>query len=72
MIGRDGVSTDLISSPTLILHAKDDALVNFRHAGNAHAKIKKSKLILYDTGGHAMLSQVDKVREQARVFMAAH
>ena len=69
MIQRDGVSTGMISSPTLVIHAKDDALVNFKHAENAHAKIKKSKLILFSTGGHAMLSQMDKVREHVKAFL---
>lgn len=69
MIQRDGVSTDMIFSPTLIMHAKDDALVSFSHAENAQARIKKSKLIIFNTGGHAMLSQMDKVREHVKVFL---
>jgi pimeloyl-ACP methyl ester carboxylesterase len=69
MIQLDDVSTSKISAPTLIIHANDDALVSFGHAENAHAKIKKSKLIIFDTGGHAMLSQMDKVREHVKVFL---
>lgn len=72
MIQRDGVSTDMISAPTLIMHAKDDALVSFSHAENAHAKIKRSQLIGLDTGGHAMLSQMDKVREHVKVFLGEY
>lgn len=69
MIRREGVSTTMISAPTIIIHAKDDALVSFNHAENAHAKIKKSELIIFDTGGHAMLSQMDKVREHVKRFL---
>lgn len=69
MIQVDGVSAGMISSPTLIIHAKDDALVSFGHAENAHAKIKESKSLIFDTGGHAMLSQMGKVREQVKVFL---
>ncbi len=69
MIQLDDISTMKISAPTLIIHAKDDALVSYGHARNAHEKIKQSKLILLDTGGHAMLSQIDKVREYIRGFL---
>lgn len=69
MIQIDGVSTTTISAPTLILHAKDDALVSYSHAKNAHERIKQSKLILFDTGGHAMLSQMDKIREYIKGFL---
>ena len=53
----------------LIIHAKDDALVSCGHAENAHGRIRQSKLILFDTGGHAMLSQMIKVREYVRGFL---
>ncbi len=69
MIPPDGVPTNNISAPTLIIHAKDDALVSYSHAENAHQRIKRSKLILLDTGGHAMLSQRDKVRDYMRGFL---
>jgi len=69
MIQLYGVSTTRISAPTLIIHAKDDALVSYAHAKNAHEKIKPSRLILIDTGGHAMLSQMDKVTEYTRGFL---
>jgi len=69
MIQRGDVLTNNISAPTLIIHAKDDALVSCGHAENAHQRIKQSKLILFDTGGHAMLSQMDKVRDYTRGFL---
>jgi pimeloyl-ACP methyl ester carboxylesterase len=69
MIQLYGVSTTKISAPTLIIHAKDDALVSYGHAKNAHEKIKQSRLILFNTGGHAMLSQMDKVTEYTRGFL---
>ena len=69
MLELGDVSTDNIVAPTLIIHAKDDALVSYSHAENAHRKIKHSKLISFDTGGHAMLSQMDKVREYVKEFL---
>ncbi len=62
-------STEKLSAPALIIHAKDDALVSYEHAENAHRNIKQSKLILFDTGGHAMLSQLDKIRELVNTFV---
>lgn len=69
MIPPDGVPTNHISAPTLIIHTRDDALVSYAHAENAHQKIKPSKLILLDTGGHAMLSQRDKVHDYMTAFI---
>lgn len=56
------VPTDNLRAPTLIIHAKDDALVSYKHAENAHSKINQSQLVLYDTGGHGMLSQMNGTR----------
>lgn len=69
MIELDDPSTENLSAPTLIIHAKDDALVSYEHAENAHRKIKQSELILFDTGGHAIISQLDEVRELSNTFI---
>jgi pimeloyl-ACP methyl ester carboxylesterase len=69
MLLVDKISVDNLTAPTLIIHARDDALVNYTHALNSHAMIKQSKLVLFDTGGHAMLSQIDHVRETTGRFL---
>lgn len=69
MIDREGISSSSIAAPTLIIHAKDDALVSSSHADNSHRIIPQSRLVLFDTGGHAILSQVDKVRENVKQFL---
>jgi pimeloyl-ACP methyl ester carboxylesterase len=69
MIELDDPSTENLSAPTLIIHAKDDALVSYEHAENAHRRIKQSELILFDTGGHAMLSQLDEIRKLTNTFV---
>jgi pimeloyl-ACP methyl ester carboxylesterase len=63
------VPTSNIRAPTLIIHAEDDALVSYKHAENAHNKINRSQLILYDTGGHGMLSQMNRTRVLVREFL---
>jgi pimeloyl-ACP methyl ester carboxylesterase len=69
MIQLSSMETEKISAPTLIIHSKDDALVSSAHAENSHKKIKQSKLISLDTGGHVMLSQIDKVRKDIKEFL---
>ncbi len=69
MLLVDTISAGNLSAPTLIIHAKDDALVNYTHALHSHEMIKQSELVLFDTGGHAMLSQVDHVRETTGQFL---
>lgn len=69
MIQRETVSTDNISAPTLILHAKDDALVSYHHAERTHEAIKRSRLISFDTGGHGLLSQMNAVRQDVKEFL---
>lgn len=63
------VPTNNLRAPTLIIHAKDDALVSYKHAENAHNKINQSQLILYNTGGHGMLSQMGSTRVLVEEFL---
>jgi len=71
MLLRDEIPVGNITCPVLIMHAKDDALVNYAHALNAHERIPHSRLILFDSGGHAMLSQIDPVRDNVTQFLDA-
>jgi pimeloyl-ACP methyl ester carboxylesterase len=41
-----------ITSPTLIIHSKEDKAVPFEHAENAKRKIRNSKLFIANTWGH--------------------
>jgi len=65
----DSSSLSEISSPTLILHARDDALVNHVHAEFVHNNIKHSKLVLFETGGHGLLSQMIEIRKYVSTFL---
>lgn len=69
MIQREAVSTDNVSAPTLILHAKDDALVSYHHAEHAHEAIKGSRLVSFGTGGHGLLPQLDAVRQDVKEWL---
>jgi pimeloyl-ACP methyl ester carboxylesterase len=65
----DSVSLGEISLPALILHAKDDKLVNYQHAEFAHKNIKQSKLISFETGGHGLLTRFNDLREYIIRFL---
>jgi pimeloyl-ACP methyl ester carboxylesterase len=69
MIQREEVSAHHLSAPTLIIHAEDDALVSYHHAENAHKRIEQSKLIILNTGGHAMISRMDEIRQYVKEFL---
>jgi pimeloyl-ACP methyl ester carboxylesterase len=66
----DSASMREILSPTLILHAKDDALVNCEHAEFAHQNIPQSKLVLFETGGHGLLPQMNEFRKHVNTFLS--
>jgi pimeloyl-ACP methyl ester carboxylesterase len=65
----DAVALGEIAAPTLILHAKDDTLVVYEHAEYAHRSIPQSTLVLFDTGGHGLLGQINSVREHVSSFL---
>jgi len=67
----DPVEMGEILTPTLILHARDDQLIDYEHAEFAHRHLPRSKLITFDTGGHGLLSRVDEVRKQVTRFLEA-
>lgn len=70
MLLAENIPVENISCPVLVLHARDDALVNYTHAVNSHERIPQSRLLLLESGGHAMLSQIDRVREDVEQFIA--
>jgi len=65
----DSATMSEISAPTLILHARDDALVSYEHAEFAHRNITQSKLVLFDTGGHGLISRMNEAREHVSLFL---
>jgi pimeloyl-ACP methyl ester carboxylesterase len=70
LIGRDSIPSDRVSAPTLILHAKDDALVSYHHALHAHESIRGSQLAGFETGGHGLLPRINAVRRSVSEFLA--
>jgi len=52
-----------ITSPTLIINAIDDPSTLIEGAKNLEEKIKNSKLIAFETGGHLLLGQKQKTKK---------
>jgi pimeloyl-ACP methyl ester carboxylesterase len=61
-----------IRAPTLIVHAKDDALQLFHNAEFAAATIPGARLLAYETGGHLlMITEQASIREVVRQHIVA-
>ena len=52
LVGENGIAPDAITSPTLIVHDREDPLVPFAHAEWSHTCIPQSHLLEIHAGGH--------------------
>ncbi len=69
LIIQDFKIPDNISVPTLIIHSKNDGLVSYNHAEYAHQRINDSKLVLFEQGGHGLISELEDARKQINSFL---
>ncbi|GLS35321.1 alpha/beta hydrolase [Mesorhizobium tianshanense] len=60
-----------ITAPTMIISARDDLFNTLPAAEFAAGKIPGAKLVVYDTGGHLLVGQVQEVRKAVRTFLAS-
>lgn len=63
---------DEITEPTMIVHARDDTLVNPTHSQYAAQKIPDAKVITLESGGHLLMGQHDRVRTEIVKFLRQH
>lgn len=63
---------DKIDLPTLILHARDDRLVDYEFAEYAHTHIPNSTLVSFPNGGHILLGQDNAYRDAVTGFLDKH
>ena len=62
-----------ITAPTLVVHAKDDALQLFHNAAFAAATIPGARLLSYDKGGHlVVVIQQDAIRDAVQRHILEH
>jgi len=69
LIIKDFKIPESISVPTLVIHSKNDGLVSYSHAKYASQHIEGSKLILYENGGHGLISELEDARKQISRFL---
>jgi len=55
--------------PAIILHAKDDTLVEHEHAVFYHGHLANSQLVSFDSGGHGMATELSEIRNQINLFL---
>ena len=60
---------ETVSAPTLIVSARDDLFNTAPAAEFAASRIPNAKLIIYETGGHLMISHDAEVRSAVRAFL---
>ena len=71
-ISDEQYELDRINLPTLILHARDDRLVDYDFARYAHAHIPNSTLVAFPSGGHILLGQEKQYRKAVAGFLKEH
>ena len=60
-----------ISTPTLIISARDDLFNTLPAAEFAASKIPHSTLVVYDSGGHLLVNRTDEVRDAVGRFLSS-
>ena len=69
LIIKDFNMPESISIPTLVIHSKNDGLVSYSHAEYTNQQIKGSTLVLYENGGHGLISVLEDARKQISNFL---
>ncbi len=55
--------------PTIVLHARDDKIIDYKHAEYYHEHRADSQLISFKSGGHVMASELEAIRGHIKVFL---
>lgn len=69
---NDELSLDRISSSVLIINSIDDPATLVDGARTLAGRIKTSKLLTFDTGGHLILGHEKEIRQNIREFVSKH
>jgi pimeloyl-ACP methyl ester carboxylesterase len=62
---------EAISVPSLLVHAKDDPLASYDSAVRAAERIPGARLLSLESGGHLMVGQAGRVRNELVSFLGA-
>jgi pimeloyl-ACP methyl ester carboxylesterase len=67
----NGYNLEAISVPTLIAHTKDDQLASHEASKRAAERIPGARFVSLESGGHLMIGQQKKGRDELATFFAA-
>ncbi len=59
-----------IKAPGLVIHARDDSLVDWSHGRHAAANITGAEFMTLDSGGHFLLGHYEAIRTRIEAFLA--
>ena len=68
----NGYNLEAISVPTLIAHTKDDQLASHDASKRAAERIPGARFLSLESGGHLVLGQHQKGRDELARFFAEH
>jgi pimeloyl-ACP methyl ester carboxylesterase len=58
-----------IEAPTLVIHARDDALVDFANGQHTAETIPGAEFVALEDGGHFLLGHFDQIRQRVKAFL---
>ena len=59
-----------IKAPTLVIHARDDSLVDYSRAQHTLERIMGAELLALEDGGHLLAGHYDDIRARIMAFLA--
>jgi 2-hydroxy-6-oxonona-2,4-dienedioate hydrolase len=59
-----------ITAPTLVIHARDDSLVDYSRAQHTADRITGAELLTLEDGGHLLAGHFDEIRARIMAFLA--
>ena len=65
----DSYKIEDLQMPTLIIHAKDDKLVNYEQVEKAVSRFPNCTFISFETGGHLMVGHSEKIYKAVSEFI---
>jgi pimeloyl-ACP methyl ester carboxylesterase len=68
-LAADRFPLEQLSTPTLVLSARDDALAPYRFAARAAARMPNAQLVSIDSGGHWFMGHDAELRNAITSFV---
>ena len=60
----------LIKAPTLVIHARDDSLIDYSNGQHTAGKITGAEFVTFGDGGHFLLGHYEEIKAKIMTFLA--